>query len=193
MEPIRGKTAIIDPYYRYKMRKMNVQRERTKTSISNLNDVAVDLKIPDASLIVSFMKKKLAIAITFKNDRVIVTNDVDVKNLQNALYEFIEYFVLCKKCKLPELSYSLENEQLVTDCRSCGVRGSIEKNHYTEKIIKEFELKMSLLVKKNKKIKKVERGPKTEKEDDETDTDNKSNTMDISFGLYQNIDSLKNF
>ena len=96
MEPIRGKNEINDPSYRYKMHKLNFQRERTKTCITNLNIIAEDLKIPDQDLIVSYFKKRLAIAITGKDDRVIITNDVSTPSIQTALYEFIEYFVLCK-------------------------------------------------------------------------------------------------
>lgn len=142
MEPIRGIIGIVDPHYRYKMRKLIIKKEKTKTSITNLKDVASDLKIPDASLIVAFIKKRLAIAINYKVDKAIITRDMDVGKIQPALYEFIDYFVLCKKCKLPELTYLLEKKQLCTQCKGCGHFGSVESNQYTEKVIKEFENKI---------------------------------------------------
>lgn len=148
MEPIRGKYEIIDPSYRYKMEKIIFQKEKTKTCITNLNKITISIKIPNQDLIIAYFKKRLSIAITGKGDRVIITNDVDIKAIQNALYEFIEYFVLCKNCRLPELTYSLEKNRLSVYCRSCGNVNSIEENQYTERIIKNIE---SQLIEDNKK------------------------------------------
>lgn len=142
---IQGKNKIVDPHHRYEMRKMEIKREKTKTVITNLNDIASDLKIPDSNLIIAYIKSRLAIAITVKKGRAIVTNDVDVRKIQDALHEFIEYFVLCKTCKYPELTYCLEKKILCTSCRSCGKLASIESNQYTDKVIKSFE---SILSKK---------------------------------------------
>jgi translation initiation factor 5 len=142
MEPIRGKQEIKDPSYRYKMHKIIFQKERTKTCITNLDKITDDIKIPDQDLLISFFKKRLSIAITGKKDRVIITNDVSTASIQSALYEFIDYFVLCKGCKLPELEYSLERDKLSVYCKSCGKVDTIECNQYTEKVIKGFETKL---------------------------------------------------
>lgn len=154
MEPIRGKTEIIDQSHRYNMRKIIIKREKTKTAITNLNDIASDLKIPDPNLIVLFIKNKLSISITFKNDRAILSNDIEEINIKNALYDFIEYFVLCKKCTHPELTYFLENKKLCSKCTSCGALNFIESNDSTDKVIKHFETILS------KKTKKIERKKK---------------------------------
>lgn len=143
MEAIRGKQEINDPSYRYKMHKIVFQKERTKTCITNLEQIANDIKIPDQEMLTSFFKKRLAIAMTCKKDRVIITNDVSTASIQSALYEFIEYFVLCKNCNLPELSYSLEKKKLSIKCKSCGKINLIESNQYTDKIIKSIETKLS--------------------------------------------------
>lgn len=163
MEPIRGKREIIDPSYRYKMHKLTFQKEKTKTCITNLDKIADDIKIPDQDLIISYLKKRLAIAITGKNDRVIITNEVDTKAIQIALYEFIEYFVLCKHCKFPELTYTLEKKHLCVYCRSCGKVDVIDSNQHTEKIIKTIETKL-LEESKKKKVKK----DKTTKNEEKT-------------------------
>src|SRR5437773_1296471 len=103
MEPIRGKQEIKDPSHRYEMHKLVFLRERTKTCIANLDKVAKDLGIPDQNLITSFLKRRLAIAMTGCKDRVIITNHVSTASIQSALWEFIDYFVLCEVCRLPEL------------------------------------------------------------------------------------------
>lgn len=136
MEPIRGKTEIIDPFYRYKMEKIIFRAEKTKTSIMNLDKIAADLKVPGAECIILFFKKRLAMQMTHGNQGLIISRHVDFKIIHDALYEFIDYFVLCKNCGLPELSYAIRNKQFIADCASCGTSNEIKKNQYTEPVIK---------------------------------------------------------
>nr|XP_047140284.1 eukaryotic translation initiation factor 5-like [Hydra vulgaris] len=142
MEPIQGEKKIGDPNYRYKMNTINFQKERTKTCITNLPKIALDLKIPTHDLIVIYLKKRLSLAIVERDCKVIITNDVDTNTIKLALYEFIDYFVLCKKCGFPELNYDIEKKKLVVFCRSCGNTGTIDENKYTEKVIRAFETKI---------------------------------------------------
>lgn len=136
MEPIRGKQEIIDPSYRYKMPVLAFQQEKTKTCITNLEEIAKSLKISGIDLIVAFFKKKLSIAIAVKKGRVIISNDINTQKVQEALYEFIEYVVLCKTCRFPELDYDVKKNNVAVYCRSCGKTDSIEENQYTDKVIK---------------------------------------------------------
>lgn len=139
MEPIRGKKEIIDPYYRYNMETLKFQKEKTKTCILNLESISNSLKIPNMNLILTYFKKRLSIAITNKKGRIIISSDVDNKQIKNALYEFIEYFVLCDICNLPELEYKSESKgTLVAPCKSCGSVKIFEANEITEKVIKAF-------------------------------------------------------
>lgn len=156
MEPIRGKVEIIDPSYRYKMHKLNLQKEATKTCIVNLDEIASDINIPDSNLIITFIKKKLSIAIVKdKTNRVIISNDVESKNILNALYDFIEYFVLCKKCRLPELDYKYDKKHLEVYCKSCGHVDNITSDKNTDSVIKQMEIQGVVTNKGNKnKIKK---------------------------------------
>ena len=136
MEYIRGLEEIDDPSYRYKMPKMTFQKERTKTRITNLDKIADTLKVPQ-SLIVSFIKKRLSINITSKKDGIIVSNDVDISAVQNALYEFIEHFVICKSCKFPELQYfQYSKKEIATMCDSCGHSTLLTSNDNTKSGIK---------------------------------------------------------
>lgn len=139
MEPIRGKTEIIDPFYRYKMEKMVFRIERTKTSIMNLDKIALSLKIPDPECIIIFFKKRLAMQMAQGNQGLIISRHVDSKIMQDALYEFIDYFVLCKSCSLPELTYATRNKHFIADCASCGTTNEIKINQYTEPVIKHMK------------------------------------------------------
>jgi translation initiation factor 5 len=151
MEPIRGKIEITDTSYRYKMEKINFQKERTRTCINNLQTISSDLKFPYLDLIVAFLKKKLAIAITEKDGKIYITNDINLLLINNALYEFIEYFILCKLCRFPELDYVIVKNHLGTKCRSCGQSSFVDSNQHTEKIIKLLEIKLVANTKLNNK------------------------------------------
>lgn len=179
MEPIRGKNEITDPSYRYKMEKILFQKERTKTCITNLPKIAAALKIHSHDLITTYFKRRLSISIVERNDKIIITNDVDKQSVQNALYEFIEYFVLCKRCHFPELSYFLE-KKLNTKCKSCGHITTIEENQNTEKVIKLFETYLNYTDTKNNSEIKTEQSNQIKKLDqllnfDESDNSNDSN------------------
>lgn len=78
------------------MNKLNVRKEMTKTSILNLQEISLDLKILDPPLIVTYVKKRLAIAINFKDKRAVITRDVETEKIRESLYELIENFILCK-------------------------------------------------------------------------------------------------
>jgi translation initiation factor 2 beta subunit (eIF-2beta)/eIF-5 len=136
MQPIRGKTDIIDPFYRYKMEKIVFRTERTKTSIMNLGNIAENLKIPDSECIVAFFKKRLAMQMTHGAQGLIISRHVDPMVIQDSLYEFIDYFVLCKNCLLPELTYVVKGKQIVCDCAGCGSSNEIKSNQYTDPVIK---------------------------------------------------------
>lgn len=124
MEPIRGKNEIDDPFYRYKMTKIGFKKEKTKTVVLNLDKIASELKV-DFKFMINFMKSKLSIAIKIDNSdtnhvKVIISNHVDTNQIQNSLYEFIEMYVLCPKCRLPETVMEEKNKQTILNCNACS-------------------------------------------------------------------------
>jgi translation initiation factor 5 len=144
MEPIRGINQIIDPSYRYQMHRMIFQKDKEKLHIKNLHVICADLHIPSSDIIVGYIKKRLSVQIIEKNNQIFVSSKTDQQSIQDTLYEFIEYFVLCKKCKLPELSYTLDNKKLLIICSACGENSHIISNNMTEKTIKLFEKKLNI-------------------------------------------------
>lgn len=155
MEPIRGKIAITDKCYRYKMEKIIFQRQGARTCIPNIVKISTDIKFPYPELIIAYFKKKISTSIAEKDKNCYISNVVDKMQVQEALYEFIDIFVLCQKCKLPELTYNLNDGKnkkkiIKPQCRSCGNIGIIEENDLTEKIIRLFETKLSVDIKQRK-------------------------------------------
>ena len=118
---IQGINDIDDPFYRYTMVKLNVIKLRNKTAIDNLDQVAKDLD-RDPKLIIDFFKKKLNISITFKNNYLTLPSNVQYSNIEMVLREFIEKYVLCGECKLPEtiLTFDDKKTKFTLDCKCCA-------------------------------------------------------------------------
>jgi translation initiation factor 2 beta subunit (eIF-2beta)/eIF-5 len=145
-EPIRGLTPITDPYYRYQMSKMDVRKERTKVSITNIEKVTKDLKVPSSDVIITYIGKKMSakpkVEKSGKSTRVIFALNTDPSVIEQTIYHFIEAFVLCPVCKLPELTYSTnantKKPNLTISCNACGHNSVLKADKNTESTIRKF-------------------------------------------------------
>lgn len=118
---IRGKTPIDDPNYRYKMNKLNIVAERALISIDNIHVVSKDLgRTPE--MLVEFIKHKLGTNLSYKNNKLKYSNKITNDSIQEALYEFIEMFVLCEVCNLPETDMKIKKQENIIEfnCRACS-------------------------------------------------------------------------
>jgi len=116
---IEGLVSVVDPSYRYTMTRLNVVRQKNRTVIDNVNDVCKDLE-REPKLLMDFFKKKLGVAFIFKDGCWGTSADVKYDQLFNALREFIEYYVLCEKCKLPETNIEFNKGEMMMSCKCCS-------------------------------------------------------------------------
>lgn len=123
---IEGLGKIDDPFYRYKMARINIIRQKNKTIIDNIDKVCKDLeRNPD--LFVNYLKKKLSIALVYKNGILSMTKDIGEDDMNKLLKEFIELYVICEKCKLPETDIMIYNDKVLLDCKCCSFQSSKRK------------------------------------------------------------------
>ena len=111
---------IDDPSYRYKMPKLAVKQvsrlNGAKVDLINVDDVAKHLRVhPEA--IVKFMCAEYG---TSKEGKSIIKGDHKTENLQSSLDKFIEKYLLCGTCKLPEITLVGGKKDLKGVCRACG-------------------------------------------------------------------------
>ena len=146
-EPIRGLKPIDDPYYRYQMSKMDVRKERTKVSIINIEKITKDLKVPSSDIIITYIGKKMSakpkVERSGKNinsTRVIFALNTDPSVVEQTIYHFIEAFVLCPTCALPELTYdtNAKKTNLTISCNACGHSSPIKADKNTESTVRKF-------------------------------------------------------
>jgi translation initiation factor 5 len=151
MATINIRSDVKDPFYRYKMEKLQSKIEGKgngiKTVIVNLSSVAASLARP-GDYVIKYFGFELG-AQTNTNpadDRWIINGAHEASKLQDYLDGFINKFVLCKKCKNPETEVVIKDGHILLDCKACGQRSEVD-----------LRLKLSsfILKKQDKKGKKT--------------------------------------
>lgn len=132
MMNIAGLTPVNDPAYRYKMPKLVGKVEGRgngiKTVLVNVNDVALALKREPAE-VTKFFGCELGAQTTFSDDRAVVNGAHRDADLQVQLSKYIEHFVLCANCRLPETHYKIKDGIISQKCLACGHRESVDMRH----------------------------------------------------------------
>ena len=138
-----------DPYYRYKRDELIISIEKKngkQTKLVNIDIIQKQLKVKDDDLL-NFIRKKLGVS----QNKNIISGEKSVLELEKIIEKYINDYVLCKKCNLPELS---ENR-----CNACGYSSNemkcIEKNLSTKQILRKRE-KKQIDIECNKSIKILE-------------------------------------
>eukprot|EP00697_Spironema_sp_BW2_P016975 gnl/Spiro4/8492_TR4459_c0_g1_i1.p1 gnl/Spiro4/8492_TR4459_c0_g1~~gnl/Spiro4/8492_TR4459_c0_g1_i1.p1 ORF type:complete len:462 (-),score=99.77 gnl/Spiro4/8492_TR4459_c0_g1_i1:102-1487(-) len=118
-----------DPFFRYRMptivTKVEGSGKMIKTFISNLDLLAVSLKrTPDAIL------KYLGYAcnVATNTGRGYISGNQPVSVLSRHLKSYVETFVLCANCLLPEASLIVSKKGLSLRCGSCGHSAPVNVN-----------------------------------------------------------------
>lgn len=124
---IRGTTNINDDFYRYKMEEVSITQEGVKFAFNNIDQIATSLR-RDPKEIVSFLQKHFGGQFQYKNGKVLTSKADLTKNvLQDAIYIYIENFVLCKTCKLPETQKNIDKKRTIFTCEACSAVNILEK------------------------------------------------------------------
>ncbi|BDD63052.1 hypothetical protein MPDQ_003661 [Monascus purpureus] len=131
MATINIRRDVTDPFYRYKMERLQSKIEGKgngiKTVVVNLNSVAQSLSRPPA-YVIKYFGFELGAQANAKptDDRWIINGAHDAPKLQDYLDGFISKFVLCKKCKNPETDVVIKSDKIYLDCKACGQRSEVD-------------------------------------------------------------------
>ncbi|AYV75986.1 MAG: translation initiation factor 2 subunit beta [Terrestrivirus sp.] len=140
---VRGLTENIDPTYRYRMPPIQITKQKTKSVITNIKEVCKALD-RDPLILVDYFKKKFSTPMNVDLDE----NRVELKSieqneLQNAIFEFIEYFILCPTCRNPETDLSNKKTTLYIKCRACSHYGPLQMHNKLVNKVSEYIVKSS--------------------------------------------------
>eukprot|EP01116_Phalansterium_solitarium_P013631 TRINITY_DN31032_c0_g1_i1.p1 TRINITY_DN31032_c0_g1~~TRINITY_DN31032_c0_g1_i1.p1 ORF type:complete len:442 (+),score=149.82 TRINITY_DN31032_c0_g1_i1:216-1541(+) len=129
-----------DPGSRYKCRQLQVQvigkSKMIKTVLVNILDVAKDMQVPPAYVGV-YMGYDIGAQAKFdpkkpERQQAFLSGEHASADLGRIMQQFVQEFVLCSVCGLPELLITIEkNAHVMQTCRACGHHG--EMNIVNEK------------------------------------------------------------
>ena len=133
---------ITDPNYRYKMSPIDSYQTSNGcfTIIKNLDIIASQLGHNPKTIL-----KFMALSLGCKDipDKMAVSGQFSQENLQELIYNYVNSFVLCKRCLIPELEYKdtskKKNKILHHHCLSCGYTYEIYSKDLTRKYQKTLE------------------------------------------------------
>jgi translation initiation factor 5 len=131
---IAGLTPVEDPEYRYKMPavfgKIEGSGNGIKTAIPNITDVALSLHRSPGE-VNKFFGTELGAQTRYNpdTDRAIVNGAHADGVLQDLMHRYIEKFVLCPSCGLPETEYKIKSAAIYHKCAACGAREMVDMSH----------------------------------------------------------------
>ncbi|KAK2195936.1 bifunctional W2 domain/Translation initiation factor IF2-IF5 domain/Translation initiation factor IF2-IF5 [Babesia duncani] len=123
-----------DPNYRYKMPRIQSRIEGrgngTKTNISNMGDIARALKRPP-TYATKFFGCELGAMSKFEEaeEKALINGAHNEKILTLILDKFIDKYVLCPNCHLPEIEVLVKKGILSCRCNACGHQGLLDMTH----------------------------------------------------------------
>jgi len=131
---IAGLTPVEDPSYRYKMPlvygKIEGRGNGIKTVVPNITDVGLSLHRSPAE-VNKFFGCELGAQTSYspETDRAIVNGAHTDAVLQQLVHKYVEMFVLCPNCGLPETKYKIKNESIFHRCAACGAKEMVDMTH----------------------------------------------------------------
>eukprot|EP00741_Cyanophora_paradoxa_P014914 tig00020830_g14388.t1 len=124
-----------DPTYRYKMPRLLAKVEGRgngiKTVIPNMADIARSLHRPP-SYPTKFFGCELGAQSKWdeKANFAVVNGNHDQATLARLLTGFIDKFVLCATCKLPEADIEIDKKECIhLQCKACGANSMVDMRH----------------------------------------------------------------
>jgi translation initiation factor 5 len=141
-----------------------------KTVIPNVSEVALSLHRAPGE-VNKFFGCELGAQTTYSadTDRAVVNGAHTDAVLQSLIHRYIEVFVLCPQCGLPETDYKIKNDCIYHKCAACGTKEMVDMSHKLCTYILAQDKKAKKEAKgKDKKGKKKGKKDKTGSDEDDS-------------------------
>lgn len=114
----------VDMFYRYTFHQLQYtvvgKRKMMRTAFVNIEDVAKELHTK-YEYILCWMGYDIGTSFTAKKSPYL-SGEHSSERLSVSLSSFLKQIIVCKGCKLPELSLYVKNKNIKVRCFSCGLR-----------------------------------------------------------------------
>ncbi|XP_026192593.1 eukaryotic translation initiation factor 5 [Cyclospora cayetanensis] len=123
-----------DPNYRYKMPKLLSKIEGRgngiRTNVYNMGEIARALKRPPMYP-TKFFGCELGAMVKFEEneEKALINGAHTEQDLVAILDKFIQMYVLCEGCELPEIDIMVKKGVLLCKCNACGYSGTLDNTH----------------------------------------------------------------
>lgn len=121
-----------DPYYRYKMDTIIIlhggQGNGLFTIINNVDKISNSINTP-SEILIKYLSCHLNS--NYNDKKKSFTGHHSYDFINTGLFNYINSFVICTDCSIPELFYSLNKKTVNSKCSACG---NIQELNYTTKI-----------------------------------------------------------
>jgi len=97
-----------------------------RTVIFNFRETAEALN-RDAKHLLKFLTREMATAATMQESRVIFQGKFSRETFERLLQRYMEQFVTCPICKLPDTKIMKEKRLSFLVCEACGAKSSIRQ------------------------------------------------------------------
>ena len=120
---------ISDTNYRYKMEKISLNNcgsgNGQFTIINNMDNIAESINTPSEILYKYFA---FVLGSAFNDKKKSLTGTYSIAIIEGQLYDYINKFVMCPNCNIPELMYKIESKNVCSSCSACGKNNNIQYN-----------------------------------------------------------------
>lgn len=98
-----------------------------KTIVKNFESITNKMR-RDPKHVGKFLAKELATSFTLEGGRLVLNSKVNEKLLNEKLKQYMEIFLYCKQCKLPDTRLEeVERGLTIMVCEACGARSPVPK------------------------------------------------------------------
>jgi translation initiation factor 5 len=122
---------------RYKMEKISLNNcgngNGLFTIINNMDNIAKSINTP-SDILYKYLVFELGSA--FNEKKKSLTGMHSVETIQQHLYNYINKFVICPNCNIPELMYKIENKKVCSSCSACHKINNIQSGKVLDLIEK---------------------------------------------------------
>jgi translation initiation factor 2 subunit 2 len=120
----RGKDELpgnVESHERFVVPAAKVTHPGKKTLVANFGDICDRLN-RDPDVVAKFLLHELGTAGSRSEGRITLNGTFQAQDVDAAIRKFVENFVMCKVCHLPDTQLLKEGKQAFIRCEACGAK-----------------------------------------------------------------------